>query len=187
MPSLTPKSARRSLAGALACGLALALAACGTEPTSMSQETGPDPFLGEAIESTVGTLLDRTLLSCTQLAASTDSAVVGPEGGTLVVGPHKLEFPAGAVSEPTRITMSVVQSGVNAVELAPHGLTFPRDARPTLSLGYANCDRSILLSKRVVYTDGTFRLLELLPSLDLKSDRRVSAPLDHFSRYAVSY
>jgi hypothetical protein len=187
MTSLAPKFARRTLAGALACGLALALAACGTEPSSMPQDTGPAPLLEETIDGTAGTLLDRTLLSCSPLPAAADSAVVGPEGGTLVAGPHRLQIPAGAVAEPTTISMSVVRSGVNAVELAPHGLVFPRDARPTLSLGYANCDRSILLSKRVVYTDGTFRLLELLPSLDLRSDSRVSAPLDHFSRYAVSY
>jgi hypothetical protein len=153
----------------------------------MAQESGPDPLLGETIETTAGLLLDRTLLSCTALPAAADTAVVGVEGGTLVAGPHKLHFPAGAVAEPTTITMRVVPSGVNAVELEPHGLTFPHDARPTLSLGYANCDRSILLAKRVVYTDGTFRLLELLPSLDLRLDQRVTAPLDHFSRYAVSY
>jgi hypothetical protein len=38
-----------------------------------------------------------------------------------------------------------------------------------------------------VYTDENLKILEVLRSLDLFGKRTVTAPIDHFSRYAVAY
>jgi hypothetical protein len=165
-----------------ATALALALAACGAE-----QPTGaPAEALDERPAQLLGGL-ELHLLHCTALPAAQDSVTVGPEGGTLAVGPHLLRIPAGAVSAPTTFGMRIVSDAVNEVELSPHGLVFPTNARPTLSLSYRNCDALLSLPKRVAYTDDMLNILELPASLDAAADQRVDATLDHFSRYAVSY
>ena len=53
-------------------------------------------------------------------------------------------------------------------------------------MSYKNC-LVVLLSKSIVYTDEKLRILEVLRSLDLFNKRTVTAPIDHFSRYAVAY
>jgi len=44
-----------------------------------------------------------------------------------------------------------------------------------------------LPTKRIVYTTDGLKVLQLLKSLDLRLSRMVSAPIDHFSRYAIAY
>jgi hypothetical protein len=53
-------------------------------------------------------------------------------------------------------------------------------------MNYRNC-LVVLLKKKIVYTDESLKVLEVLRSLDLFGSRTVSAPIDHFSRYAVAY
>jgi hypothetical protein len=45
----------------------------------------------------------------------------------------------------------------------------------------------VLLKKKIVYTDEKLNILEVLRSLDLFGAKTVTAPIDHFSRYAVAY
>ncbi len=68
--------------------------------------------------------------------------------------------------------------------LQPAGLKFAKPA--TLTLSYSNCLLPPLVM-RVVYTDEQLRVLELIPSLDLRLTRSVSGSIRHFSRYAVAY
>ena len=53
-------------------------------------------------------------------------------------------------------------------------------------MGYRNCSLLSIL-KRVVYTDEKLKVLDLIPSLDLLEARTVTAPIKHFSRYAVAW
>jgi hypothetical protein len=53
-------------------------------------------------------------------------------------------------------------------------------------MSYDNC-ALVLLQKKIVYTDEKLKILEVLGSLDLFKKKSVSAPIDHFSRYAVAY
>ncbi len=53
-------------------------------------------------------------------------------------------------------------------------------------MSYENC-LIALPTKRIVYTNESLKVLELLKSLDLRLQRNVAAPIDHFSRYAVAY
>jgi hypothetical protein len=39
----------------------------------------------------------------------------------------------------------------------------------------------------VVYTDEQLRILELLPSIDLRFNQTVTGSIRHFSRYAVAW
>lgn len=56
----------------------------------------------------------------------TASALIGPEGGSLVIDAAgaKLSVPAGALTVPTQITMTALHGYDVAYEFAPHGLQF---------------------------------------------------------------
>ena len=110
---------------------------------------------------------------------------VGPSGGVINVGPHRLVIPAGALAGPVQITADVPAERVNSIRFSPHGLTFAAPAQLTMS--YANCTLAVLLPKRIVYTTESLSLLEILQSLDNALQKTVSAPVDHFSRYAVAW
>jgi hypothetical protein len=72
----------------------------------------------------------------------------------------------------------------NSLRFSPEGLRFQKPAALTMS--YQNC-LVVLVAKRIVYTDENLKILEVLKSLDLFKKRTVTAPIDHFSRYAVAY
>jgi hypothetical protein len=94
--------------------------------------------------------------------------------------------PPGALDSVVVISGVAAADSVVSVRFAPEGLTFSRPARLTLS--YASCPLVwSLLPKRVVYTTDALELLQLLLSSDDLLHRKVSADLDHFSRYAVAW
>jgi hypothetical protein len=169
----------RFVAGLLA---ALLLGSC-----SVDRAVSPPPnadltadLLGEA-SKVVG-----TLLTCRPLPASTASAVIGSEGGTLRIGPHTLTVPRGALREPTRITATAPSDSVNSVDFQPEGLRFRKNVQITLS--YANCGLvASTLPKRVMYVNDDLQILEILVSLDNVLLKKTTGSTDHFSRYAVGY
>lgn len=113
---------------------------------------------------------------------------VGPAGGTILVGPHRLVIPAGALTSPVLITAEAPADSVNSVRLLPHGLTFAPGKPAKLTLSYANCSLlGQLLPKRIVYTTDLLEILEWLLSADEPLARRVSTSLEHFSRYAIAW
>lgn len=130
--------------------------------------------------------VSMVLLSCTPLPAATSSVAIGPAGGVVSVGPYTLVVPKGAVKKSVTITGQVVSGGVNSVRFYPEGLRFEQSA--TLSMGYGNCyGVGMLLPKKIVYTDEGLNLLEILSSVDRFSQQKVTAELEHFSRYAIAY
>jgi hypothetical protein len=141
--------------------------------------------VGDLTGSLVGTLGSVTdLLLCSSQPYDSDTEVVGPEGGILNVGSHQLVIPRGALSRPVKITGEQVSGKTNSVRFSPEGLQFERPA--VLTMTYSNC-ALVLLQKKIVYTDEQLKVLEVLRSLDLFRGKTVSAPIDHFSRYAVAY
>jgi hypothetical protein len=156
------------------------------QPTTQPlQGSTPNPLLEPLVDPALQlTLKTVHLLTCSPQPYAQTKAVVGPAGGTIVVGAHRLTIPAGALSSPVTITAEQIRGAVNSVRLQPAGLKFAKAA--TLTLSYSNC---LLppLTKRVVYTDEQLRILELIPSLDLRLSRSVNGSILHFSRYAVAY
>jgi hypothetical protein len=172
--------ARRSLFTVIV-GVVLSVAACSGIATAPSEPTATAPSFG-----LINDLLNATLLKCSSLPAASGTADIGPAGGVVRVGPHTLVIPPGALSRQTTIRGDVVPGSVNSVRFAPEGLRFARNAALTMS--YSNCSGlGMLLPKRIVYTDEGLRLLEILRSIDLSGQKLVTAPLEHFSRYAVAY
>lgn len=179
----------RIYVGAALLAVSLAITACGEgSPTAPAAPQATQAF--ESNAELLGLLtptLNRVgLLTCSPLAPDRESVVIGPEGGTLRVGPHTLMVPSGALRYPVRITASIGSERVNRVEFQPHGLEFRRPAALTMS--YANCDLlGRLLPKRVAYVTPELRILYLLESVDDVVQQKVTGRVDHFSDYAVAW
>jgi hypothetical protein len=161
---------------------------CSGDPVSPnSQKSAPAP--SQLLDQLPGT--DRLpivggLLRCTPLPYAAAEAVVGPQGGSLAVGPHLFVVPPGALSQPVRIRAELPVETVNSIRFSPEGLQFQRKA--VLTMSYANCPLvRNLLPKRIAYTNERLTILELLASLDNLLTRKVTAGVDHFSRYAIAW
>ncbi|HEX2251319.1 MAG TPA: hypothetical protein VHH32_13310 [Gemmatimonadales bacterium] len=131
---------------------------------------------------TLGSVTD--LLTCSTQPYAITSQTIGPEGGYIRVGTHTLVIPGNAVSSPVRITAEQIPGKTNSVRFSPEGLQFEKPA--VLTMSYENC-ALVLLQKKIVYTTEQLKILEVLKSFDLFRSKRVSAPIDHFSRYAIAY
>lgn len=133
-----------------------------------------------------------------KVVEATIALLLGSDGGILTLLGHILNVPAGAVSEPTIFSMTVIQNGYVEVELTatPKSLLstlfFWRkveevqfDVPVGLSLSYARAtnvtDPSRLKIMRV-NPDGRH---EILPSVVDTVNKTVTAELDHFSRYCM--
>lgn len=144
-----------------------------------------DGLIGEVVNGTVSTLLGITdLLVCTTEPYRVARQTIGSEGGKIQVGRHTLVIPRGALRQKTTITAEQMSGRTNSLRFSPEGLRFQKPAALTMS--YQNC-LVVLVAKRIVYTDENLKILEVLKSLDLFKKRTVTAPIDHFSRYAVAY
>jgi hypothetical protein len=159
-------------------GVVIAAGACARESVGLSE---PEPPSYSLLGS-----LSAVLLRCTPEPYTVATAVIGPAGGVLQLGQHSLLVPSGALTANVTIRGEVITGDVNSVRFSPEGLTF--QAKPTLTMSYRNCSGlGMLLSRKIVYTDEGLNLLEILQSLDLSREKLVSAPLKHFSRYAIAY
>ena len=166
---------------ALALGAVLAvMVAC----SAADDSAGPTPPSELQVGGALLSLGDLHLLACSAQPYAVRTQTVGTAGGTIVVGTHRLVIPAGALAKPVQIKAEQLTGKVNSVRFSPEGLKFAKPA--TLSLSYSNCS-PLLLLKRVVYTNELLGILELLPSLDDLRTKTVSAPIRHFSRYAVAW
>ena len=135
-----------------------------------------------ALAGTLGSVTD--LLTCSPQPYAVTSKTVGPDGGVVAVGRHWLAIPQGALSHSVTITAEQMPGKTNSVRFSPEGLQFQK--RAALTLNYENC-ALVLLQKKIVYTSEKLEILEVLRSLDLFRSKSVTAPIDHFSRYAVAY
>lgn len=179
---------RNSLFSTLLLAGALSLISCSSEgPTSISADGEPSALLGSG-GGLLGTPIGRGLLACKPQPYASGAATIGPEGGTLVIGPHRLAVPAGALAAPVLITGDAPVGTVNSVRLFPEGLRFAAGKPANLTLSYANCPLlGSLLPKRIAYTTDALEILTYLLSLDDLLNKRVTAGLKHFSRYAVAW
>jgi hypothetical protein len=160
--------------------LATGLTSCSTleAPTAPASAAAKAPDLRLPILS--------GLLSCTPQPYARTVQEVGPAGGIIRVGGHVLVIPRGALSRSVTITAESPSDAVASVRFQPEGLQFQRSA--TLTLDYSNCPAGRLqILKRVAYTTDGLDILSFLLSRDNLLTMKVSADLEHFSRYAVAW
>jgi hypothetical protein len=159
---------------------ALFVTSCGIDQPS---PTEPASAPAELHHRDLGSVV---LLSCTPLAADSATATIGPAGGVIEVGAHRLVVPSGALDSAVAITAIMPSDTLSRVRLFPEGLTFARRAR--LEMGYAHCAGAwIPLPRTIAYLDSDLNILELLESLTNIFEKKVSTRLDHFSDYAVAW
>lgn len=173
--------AKRPLRTALSliAGILITIGGCSEHPSTAGADTEQQFRQVQLSAPGGGVRANRGILG------EQSSKVIGPEGGTLSIsGGHKLEFPAGALSEPTEITARGGRVFVEA-EFGPHGLQFPAGHEPVLTLSYKDAvnlrDESSL---KVAYMEGA-RTTEVLTGQVDTSAKTVSVRIEHFSRYAL--
>ena len=165
---------------ALSMGAACTSSDSPVAPSSAAPTGDPALLLGG-----LGKVLSITdLLTCRSLPYASASRTIGPEGGVVAVGQYSLTIPEGALKARVQIRAEQMSGKVNSVRFSPEGLKFARPA--ALTMGYQNCV-VVLLPKRIVYTTELLKVLDILRSQDLLRAKTVTAPIDHFSRYAVAY
>src|SRR5437867_8645438 len=72
----------------------------------------PAPAADQTVDSALQGL---SLLRCIPLPADTATQTIGPWGGSLQVGPHRLIVPAGALATPVTITAVLPRDSVNRI------------------------------------------------------------------------
>jgi len=169
----------RAVLSAIAAGILITIGGCTEQaPTSnAAPEVGAQYQRLEVQGSAIGSAFDQS--------AARVEKVIGAEGGTLEIpGGHRLTFPAGAVSAPTRIRAKV-DARYAGVELDPHGIRFPAGAEPTLTLSYAAAGPISYVNFAILYTDVSGRFLENMGGSVNTANKSVSARLPHFSGYVI--
>jgi hypothetical protein len=151
---------------------------------SCTSEESLGPSMDQPSQSLTSTLSNLHLLSCSTQAYAVTTQVVGTQGGTIVVGTHRLVIPAGALAGSVTIKAEQVSGNVNSVRFSPEGLQFAKPA--SVRLSYANCSPLMVLHQ-VVYVDEKLGILDLIPSLDDLLSKTVTGSIKHFSRYAVAW
>lgn len=167
---------------ALLVWAALVVVSC-AEPTNPA----PRPQAGLFDGDLIGDVTQRTgLLQCTPLPYDSVTQTIGPEGGTILVGPHSFTVPAGALDMAVTITAVTPSDTINRVQFQPEGLVF--NAYTTLRMSYANCNLlGSLLPKRIAYVSPDLTILDYLPSLDNVLTQTVRGKIQHFSEYALAW
>ena len=118
--------------------------------------------------------------------AGSASAVIGANGGVLqTVAGDRIVFPAGAVAQPTLITITS-NSTYLGVELEPHGLQFPAGNEPVLVLNAAGSNAATFRRVDIAYVDESGAVAEILPAS--RGGAALTTNLQHFSGYtAISH
>jgi hypothetical protein len=112
------------------------------------------------------------------------SAVIDARGGVLqTAAGDRIVFPAGAVAQPTRITITS-DKRYAGVELEPHGLQFPAGYEPVLRISTAGSDVAKYRNVDVVYVDESGAIAEVLPTSG--NGAVLETHLQHFSGYMAS-
>jgi hypothetical protein len=174
----------RLLLKAACVTVALMFIACASETTA------PEPEFGKGTQTggpDVAVPLGFT--KCTPQPFASDTARIGPSGGTLRAGRHMLRIPAGALKKSVLMTMAAPSDSLNYVVFGPEGLTFDPANLPTLSMSYRNCSLTKPAEQRldIVYTDDSLTtVLDTTETVSTDTLNHVlGAKLKHFSKYVL--
>jgi hypothetical protein len=181
---------KRRFASFLALALAVVvLGSCADDLVPPTASPAPDASLiGDVVggvTGVVGGVADGLgLTTCNVTRTHTGAAVIGPEGGILRVGPHRLTVPRYALKQPVYISAVAPKGSYVQIEFQPAGLKFER--KVALTMSYAECSLLSPLALKIVYVNDQYEILEVLPTLVSVLTRTASAPTDHFSRYMLA-
>lgn len=130
---------------------------------------------------------NAALVRCERHPTWTGSAVIGPNGGQLLVGSSRVIVPAGALNKKVFITATMPEGEFITIrfEFQPHGLVFKKPAG--LILNASRCDIPSWAAPDIVYLSDTGEILERIDSYYSNYWHTVAAPIWHFSGYAIAW
>lgn len=129
--------------------------------------------------------LKGSVLRCEPQKRESDTEIIGPKGGTLSMGPHRLVIPEGALDHDVVITGTAPSNPAVNLEFAPHGLQFKKPVE--MVIDYKQCIVPDDQELGVTYMGPGWRAIEQMPSSDKRSVSRISALTDHFSGFVVTW
>ena len=163
---------RRRLTALLSLG-ALGVASCDTNPT-------PPPDPGTA-----------RLVVCPTSTTRSTQALIGSLGGLLSLDGTVVAIPAGALSVPTLITLTIPASQYMEVDIKANDLlSFVFNREIGVRIDYSRCTDPALATSRlgVWYIDSqTKELLEFMGGTDNKANRTIDFNTSHLSAYAIAF
>jgi hypothetical protein len=184
----------RRIASTLIVSLAVTLSACHVSDTAAPRAGAAKDFVDSSeaasrwpgwrrSESSLNSQSSNGhVLACSRRQAQTGSAIIGPSGGTLVVGKNKLIVPPGALLQPTLISGTVPADTIASIHFEPEGLRFRRPAG--LQLDATGCEKAIG-QPSILYLDENGNILEKIDAVYTNWWHAVAAPIEHFSVYAI--
>jgi hypothetical protein len=153
---------------------------CGTG----DRVTSPTPFATHPTAEKFGAsaATPGRLVACERRDVAADSALIGPAGGTLRVGANELVVPPGALTAAVMVRGEVPEDTVASIRLLPEGLVFRKPAGLVLDTEGCADPRG---TAKILYLDDAGNVLEEIDAHYSPWWKRVAAPIDHFSRYAL--
>jgi hypothetical protein len=184
--------ATRRFASLFAIALAaVMLTSCADDhalPTAPVAPVAPNPSLIGGLVGTVtdvvGGVLNLGFSECPTDRTQSGSALIGSAGGTVRVGPHRLQVPRGALNKTVRISGVAPKGDYAQIKFEPEGLKFKRPT--TLVMSYDGCRIEELPQLRIVYVNETLEIITVLPTTTNRRDETATTHLDHFSRYMLA-
>jgi hypothetical protein len=168
----------RLFAATLATAATVALGACADGPTV----SRPTLLLGSG---------DPNLLECPVNTTESTTGVIGPLGGAITLGNHKVEIPGGAVSEPTLFSLTVPQGRYMKVDVSAVGVEHYVFGAPiSVTMDYARCPagRTAGRTLEVWYVAPvTNAPLENKGGVNDPANRRITFQTGHLSGYVIAY
>jgi len=189
---MKPRMKRWILTMTAACAAASCGDGASTEPRIATSDR---PTFDAAATGDVVRLLKR---SDALPSGLTTTGVIGPRGGHLEIAQagFRIDFPAGAVSAPTRITVSAVGGRNVAYRFEPHGIAFkvPVVIRQTLKNTTAWKNPALAAELQGSYferllvdpTETYARSFEKRAAKLRESAKMLEFTIEHFSGYLLS-
>lgn len=185
----------------LTCGVAILATACDAGGPDAVAPSSRNPVSVDAAAAANAQARGETLQLFGVLPSSKDSSIlyvctadsvahsgsadIGILGGKIAFGGNTLIVPPGAVLKKTTITATAPGDGHLSAVFQPEGLHFL--APPVLTLSYKQCATPPASGATIVYLQSLLgSLLEILPSTLNLNQHSISAPIWHFSVYAVA-
>ncbi len=168
-----------------ACSLSDSTAPARATGTANRAISGDDEHDGRVIPGSIGKAGSASAngqdqrLACNVPAQLSGSAIVGPSGGELDIGPHRLIIPPGALTRDTLISGTVPQGASIEIHLEPHGLRFNKPAG--LILDVSSCGKV----PDIIYIDEQGTISQRIRAVFSTWWHTIAAPIDHFSIYAL--
>lgn len=165
--------------------IAACQAADSTAPTRLTASGSSAADKGGVIPGSVGgpssLVGNGRFKGCTARDAQVGTATIGPSGGELVVGTHRLIVPPGALTETVQISGTAPADSVTRIFFEPHGLQFKKPAG--LILDASNC----IEVPSVVYINEIGVASAPIAAIYSNWWHTIAAPIDHFSGYEVAF